>query len=107
MRVMAAVPLAEGSSTLAAMTVTAWVSLIAAGAVYKPVGEMVPSKGWIDHLTPGSVAPVTVAVNCRLWEAPRVTAPGLTATVIAGFRVMVAVALAAGVATLVALTSSV
>ena len=55
-----------GSATLVALTVTVWAEATDSGAVYKPVLEMEPTGGLIDHVTAVFAVPVTVAVNCWL-----------------------------------------
>jgi hypothetical protein len=52
------------SATLVAVTVTVCGLPSAAGAVYNPPLEIVPSAGLTDHVTAVFVVPVTVAVNC-------------------------------------------
>ena len=53
------------SATLVAVTVTICCELIVAGAVYRPVLDMVPTPaGLIDQVTAVLLDPETVAVNC-------------------------------------------
>src|SRR4051812_27207349 len=54
------------AATLVAVIVTSAGAEIVAGAVYKPVDEMVPTSGERDHVTRWSAAPMTVAVNCAV-----------------------------------------
>ena len=71
------------SATLVAVAVTNCCVLILAGAAYRPVALMVPRLGLMLQFTavlPGP--PVTVAVNCCVCPAERVTAVGLTAIAI-------------------------
>jgi len=51
------------SATLVAVTVTVCGLRSAAGAVYRPPLEIVPTAGLTDHVTPLLVVPITVAVN--------------------------------------------
>jgi len=50
---------------------------IALGAVYCPLGVMLPTFGLIDHCTL-PVPPFTLAVNCWAWEGCSVICAGLT-----------------------------
>ena len=52
------------SATLVAVTVTVCGLPSVAGAVYRPLLEIVPTAGLTDHVTAAFVAPATVAVNC-------------------------------------------
>ncbi len=67
-----------GSATVVAVTVTVWLVLIVAGAVYKPVLETVPTAGFRLHVTAVLLDPVTVAVNCCVCEAATLADAGLT-----------------------------
>ena len=51
------------SATLVAVTVAVCGPLSAAGAVYKPPLEIVPTAGLSDHVTAALLVPVTAAVN--------------------------------------------
>lgn len=51
-----------GSDTLAAVMVAVCEEPTSAGAEYSPVAEIDPLEA--DHVTPGVVAPVTLAANC-------------------------------------------
>ena len=65
-RVTFAVPNFVLSATLVAVTVTVCWLLMDDGAIYAadwPLGLSVPTWGWIDHVTPVLLLPVTVAVN--------------------------------------------
>jgi peptidyl-tRNA hydrolase len=75
--VIRAVPLAPGTE---AVTVTTWLAVMAAGAVYSPLAEIVPRAGLIDHVAvPEGL--LTCATNCAVCEGPSVTSPGVTVTV--------------------------
>ena len=52
------------SATLVAVTTIELDPEIFAGAVYRPVVEIVPTAGLSDHATAVFVVPETVAVNC-------------------------------------------
>jgi len=52
------------SATLVAVTVTVWGLASVAGALYKPLLEIVPTAGLTDHVTAVFAVPVTAAVNC-------------------------------------------
>ena len=70
-----------GSATLVAVTVTVWAEAIAAGAVYRPVLVMAPTLGLIDHVTAVfPEPPMTLAVNCWVWEAERLAVVGAAVT---------------------------
>jgi hypothetical protein len=71
-------PHPAGSAVLHAVTVSVGTAG-GLGAVYKPVGPIVPEPA--DHVTDVSEAPVTVAANCCVWPAARVPLDGLTATI--------------------------
>ena len=60
-----------------AVIVTLWGSEIAAGAVYTPVGDIVPGPPLFDHDTVVSDVPVTVAVIDRPCDGARVALEGL------------------------------
>jgi hypothetical protein len=64
LRLTVAPPDLVASATLVAVTVTAWELVMLAGAVYRPVAEMLPTLGLIDQVAAVFVVPVTVAVNC-------------------------------------------
>ena len=68
----------EGSATLVAVTVIACVLLMVAGAMYKPVLEMLPTAGSTDQVTSLLLVPVMVTVNCRLWPPYKIVPAGLT-----------------------------
>src|ERR1700736_2626759 len=63
-----------------------WAGVIVAGAVYRPVLEMLPEGAvgglteLIDQLTVWFEVPLTVAANCCCWLAPKVTLEGVTLT---------------------------
>jgi hypothetical protein len=48
-------PDSVGSATLVAVTTTLVAESTEDGAVYNPVPSMLPSPGWMDHVTVGSV----------------------------------------------------
>jgi hypothetical protein len=58
-----AVAVLLASATLVAVTVTVCGPLSAAGAVYSPPLEMVPTGGLTDHVTAVLLVPVTAAAN--------------------------------------------
>ena len=58
-----AVAVLLASATLVAVTVTVCGLLSAAGAVYKPPLEIVPTAGLTDHVTAVLLVPVTAAAN--------------------------------------------
>ena len=58
-----AVAVFVASATLVAVTVTVCGPLSAAGAVYNPPLEMVPTAGLTDHVTAVLLVPVTAAAN--------------------------------------------
>src|ERR1700682_5621099 len=68
------------SAALVAVAVTVGVAAIEAGAVYRPAAEIVPTLGLMVHVTAALLPPVTVAVNCWVWETVRVAAAGETVT---------------------------
>ena len=94
-----------GSATL--VTVTVWVLVIEAGAVYKPAAVMLPTTGLSDHVMAVLEVPPTVAVYCWVWEAVRMAASGVNEMLTGGVRVTVALADLVGSATLVAFTVTV
>jgi hypothetical protein len=94
------------SATLVAITFTVCCVAIDPGAVYNPVALIVPTAALSDHVTPVFPDPVTVAVNCWVWFARKLTDPGATATV-TGVSVIVAVAVFVPSATLIAVTVTV
>jgi hypothetical protein len=51
------------SAELVARTITVWLLVIEAGALYRPVEERLPTNGLSDHCTPVFVVPETVATN--------------------------------------------
>src|SRR5580704_1195469 len=63
-KAITAVAVLVTSAKLVAVTVTLWALGMETGAVYKPLLEIVPTAGLIDHDTPVLLAPLTVAVNC-------------------------------------------
>ena len=65
-KITAAVSYFAVLATLVARTVTVWLLLIAAGAVYNPVDEIFPIRGLIDHVTAVLVMPDTAATNWRV-----------------------------------------
>jgi hypothetical protein len=77
------VPLAEAekSTTLVAVTVIDCAVLTEAGAVYKPVAEMVPMAGLRAQVTVALEDPLTTAVKAWLCDDDRATAAaGLSET---------------------------
>ena len=64
--------------------------------------ETVPTDGFTDHVTPGFDDPLTVAVNCWVWDALREAVNGVRETVTGGIRAMLALADFVGSAALVA-----
>jgi len=96
----------EVSETLVAVTVTVWAEVTVAGAVYSPAPLIVPvPAGEIDQVTFVLASPVTVAVNCRVAEGPKLAVVGDTMT--EGRRVRTALPLLELSATLVATTVTV
>jgi hypothetical protein len=67
------------SATLVAVIVTDCAELITEGAVYNPLARL-PTDGVIDQVTEVFALPVTVAVNCLLWDGVRVAVGGLRPT---------------------------
>ncbi len=82
------------SASEVALTVIVCRPEIVPGAVYKPEAEMLPEAGLSDQVTPVLDEPATVAMNCWVWLALRVTLDGETDTdtVPVGLSVTVAVA---------------
>jgi len=79
-----------GSATLVAVTVTVCAPAILAGAVYRPVEEIVPLCGLILQVTTLLTAFATVAVNCCVAAAPSCIVEGERVTP-TGDKVIVAV----------------
>src|SRR5271156_5656672 len=84
-----------GSAVLVAVTITFCSPMMDAGAVYRPVAEMVPTAVFSVQTTLCCDVPVIIAVNCRLWAGARVRLAGatltaMTATAGGGLRVTVA-----------------
>ena len=77
---MVALPDLVGSATLLAVTVTVGVPEMGEGAVYRPVKEMLPNAGLIDHVTAWFELPCTVAENCCCWLAVKFAEAGVTET---------------------------
>ena len=73
----------DESATLVAVTVTLCEVLMRAGAVYNPFAKL-PTDGFMDQVTAVFPLPVTVAVNCALWDAVRVVFGGLMLTLTVG-----------------------
>ena len=67
------------SATLVAVTVTDCEELITEGAVYNPFDKL-PTEGVMDQVTEVFALPDTLAVNCVLCDAARVTFGGLRPT---------------------------
>ena len=57
-----------GSATLVAVTVTVWLALTVAGAVYTPFNR-VPTAGLIAHVAALFEVPVIKVKNVTLWPA--------------------------------------
>src|SRR5579872_6528855 len=73
--VMLAVENSVAFTVLVAVTVTSWLPLTLAGAVYRPPVEILPTvDGLIDQVTDW------FAVNCCVWPWPKVTLDGPTDT---------------------------
>src|ERR1019366_8847785 len=68
---------------------------------------MLPTAGLSDQVTPLLVEPLTVAVNCWVWERVIDAVEGVTVTETVGVSATVAVADFVGSATLVAVTVTV
>ena len=79
-KVMVAVAHFVGSATLLAVTVTACCELMLAGAVYRPALLIVPTLGVRLQVTEVLLVPLTVGVNCWLWDDPNVEAVGASPT---------------------------
>ena len=90
-RVITAEPVLEESAPLVATTVTVVVAVIEAGAVYRPSGVTLPTPEGTLQLTVWKLQVLwaTVAANCCVWDGPRLTAGGLTVTVMAAPSVRV------------------
>ena len=69
--------------------------------------ETVPTAGFKDQVTAVFDDPVTVAVNCWVWDAVRDAVNGVSETVTGGARAMLALADLVESAALVALTVTV
>ena len=88
--VTGALPVAEVCATLCAVTFTLPPEGTAAGAVYRPVKEMVPTVGFPPaapftcHVTELFVVPNTVALNCSCWPTCRLALGGDMDTEIGG-----------------------
>ena len=106
-RLTAAVAALVLSAELVAVTVTVCADVIDAGAVYRPLVEMVPTDGLIAHVTAVFEDPETEAVNCCVLLAARVLVEGLIEIVTAGCRLTVAVAVLVLSAELVLVTVTV
>jgi hypothetical protein len=92
------------SATLVAVTVIVCGLPSVAGAEYRPLPEIAPTAGLMDHETLVFNEPATVAENCCVWPTPRLTVPGDTVTVTGGVTVTFAVADLVAACTLVAVT---
>jgi hypothetical protein len=80
-KVTVAVAVLVVSDWLVEVTVTVWMALIVAGAVYKPAALMDPAPaGLIDHVTAGLHPPDTAAVNCWVWPPCKAATAGETET---------------------------
>jgi hypothetical protein len=95
-KVTLADPVVTPSATLVAITETVCVEVMLAGAVYRPVLPTVPTPfGLVDQAT--AIFPLdtlaTVAVNCCVWDCPRVAVAGATLTVRGGYSRRLAEAL--------------
>ena len=80
-KVTLANPVVTPSATLVAITETVCMAVMLAGAVYRPVLLTLPTPpGPVDQAT--AILPVdtlaTVAVNCCVWDCPRVAVAGTT-----------------------------
>ncbi|HVX57240.1 MAG TPA: hypothetical protein VHA37_05905, partial [Candidatus Saccharimonadales bacterium] len=95
------------SAELVAVTVTVCAEVIDAGAVYRPVVEIVPTDGLIAHVTAVFDEPETEAANCCVLPAASVLVEGLIEIVTAGCRLTDAVAVLVVSAELVAVTVTV
>jgi hypothetical protein len=84
------------------VTVTVCGVRILDGAVYRPAEEIAPTGGSSDQFAAVLLVPKTVAVNCVVAVGPRLTVDGLSDTVTAWRRVITAVAIFVGSATLMA-----
>ena len=66
--------------------------------------ETVPTTGFMDQVTAVFDDPVTVAVNCWVWDAVRDAVDGVRETLTGGARAMLALADLVGSTALVAVT---
>jgi len=72
-------PEMPGLATLAAITVTVVEPVVDVGAVYRPVGVIVPKfAGTIDQVTAGLLVPGMSAANCSDWRSARFAVCGRT-----------------------------
>ena len=78
-----------------------------AGAVYRPVAEMLPTKGLKDQVTPVFELLTTAAVKVCVCDVLRAALPGETDTLTAGVSVRLALADLVGSAALTAVTVTV
>jgi hypothetical protein len=97
------------SAALVAVTVTDCVLVTVAGALYRPLDEMLPTAGEIDQFTAVLVVLVTAALNCCVAPCARLADNGLTEmatgfVTTGGVKETVADADVAGLALLVAVT---
>jgi hypothetical protein len=91
------------SAELVAVSVTVWVDVIVAGAVYNPPLVTVPKFGDKTYITPVLLDPVTVALNCCVWFTLNDADVGAS-VIVTGMSVMVAVAVLVLSAELVAVS---
>src|SRR5215475_10784044 len=91
------------SAALVAVTVTFCAAAMLAGAVYRPF-EIVPTGGVRVQVTAVLLEPATVAVNCWVCEADRLTPLGASVMDTVGDKLTVALALLVESAALVAMT---
>jgi hypothetical protein len=66
------------SAAEVALMVTDWLEVIELGAVYTPAVEIVPTVGLRLQLTDVFVVPLTVGVKDCVFEAVRLTVPGVS-----------------------------
>jgi len=66
-----------GSAALVAETTTVCGEVMDPGAIYKPLGEIVPTEGLTAQVTAVLVVPDTAAVNCWLCDAIRRVVAGV------------------------------
>jgi hypothetical protein len=72
-----------GSATLVAVATTICWAVAVAGAVYRPVVEIIPTFGLSVHVAAAFPdPPLTVAVNCWLWLGKSTVVDGVIATLI-------------------------